>query len=45
MLETFSDLSTPLDGCIGCGVALRAAPPGIRPVVGHLRRVGGGIEE
>jgi len=38
MLETFADLSTPLvaDACVRCEVALRAAPPGIRPVVpGH----------
>jgi 4-hydroxy-4-methyl-2-oxoglutarate aldolase len=38
MLETFADLSTPLvaDACVRCEVPLRAAPPGIRPVVpGH----------
>jgi len=35
MLEAFRDLSTPLlaDACVRCGVALRAARPGIRPVV------------
>jgi 4-hydroxy-4-methyl-2-oxoglutarate aldolase len=38
MPETFADLSTPLvaDACVRCEVPLRAAPPGIRPVVpGH----------
>jgi 4-hydroxy-4-methyl-2-oxoglutarate aldolase len=38
MLEAFADLSTPLvaDACIRCDVPLRAAPPGIQPVVpGH----------
>jgi hypothetical protein len=41
MLETFADLSTPLvaDACVRCEVPLRAAPPGIRPVVpGHRSR-------
>src|ERR1039458_10163806 len=35
MREAFADLSTPLvaDACVRCGVPLRAAPPGIRPVV------------
>ncbi len=35
MLEAFADLSTPLvaDACVRCGVPLRAAHPGIRPVV------------
>jgi 4-hydroxy-4-methyl-2-oxoglutarate aldolase len=34
-LEAFDDLSTPLvaDACIRCGLPLRAAPPGIAPVV------------
>ena len=44
MLETFADLSTPLvaDACVRCEVPLRAAPPGIRPVVpGH--RVAGHV--
>lgn len=33
--DAFADLSTPLvaDACIRCGVPLRAAPPGIAPVV------------
>jgi 4-hydroxy-4-methyl-2-oxoglutarate aldolase len=38
MLTAFADLSTPLvaDACVRCGVPLRAAPPGIRPVAtGH----------
>src|SRR3954454_13808761 len=38
MLEGFTDLSTPLvaDACVRLEVPLRAAPPGIRPVVpGH----------
>jgi hypothetical protein len=36
MLEAFADLSTPLvaDACVRCGVPLRAARSGIRPVVG-----------
>src|SRR4051812_35045130 len=35
VLKAFDDLSTPLvaDACIRCGVPLRAAPPGIRPLV------------
>src|SRR5260370_34772117 len=35
MPEAFTDLSTPLvsDACVGCGVALGGAHPGIRPVV------------
>ena len=35
MLEAFADLSTPLvaDACLRCGVPLRAAQSGIRPVV------------
>ena len=35
MLDAFRDLSTPLlaDACVRCGVPLRAARPGIRPVV------------
>src|SRR3979411_1683060 len=34
MPEAFTDLSTPLvaDACVRCGVALRGAHPGIRPV-------------
>jgi 4-hydroxy-4-methyl-2-oxoglutarate aldolase len=38
----FADLSTPLvaDGCVRCDVPLRAAPPGIGPVVAG-RRVAG----
>jgi regulator of RNase E activity RraA len=34
MHDAFADLSTPLvaDGCVRCGVPLRAAPPGIRPL-------------
>src|ERR671937_1333183 len=38
ILEAFAHLSTPLvaDACVRCEVPLRAAPPGIRPVVpGH----------
>lgn len=38
MLDAFADLSTPLvaDACVRCDVPLRAAPPGIGPVVpGH----------
>jgi 4-hydroxy-4-methyl-2-oxoglutarate aldolase len=40
LLEAFGELSTPLvaDGCLRCGLPLRAAPPGIRPV-GAGRRV------
>ena len=36
MLEAFADLWTPLvaDACVRCGVPLRAARSGIRPVVG-----------
>jgi len=44
MFEAFAELSTPLlaDACLRCGVPLRAAPPGIRPVVpGH--RVAGRV--
>src|SRR5262245_37527017 len=35
MPEAFTDLPTPLlaDACVRCGVPLRAAHPGIRPVV------------
>jgi len=42
VLETFADLSTPLiaDACIRTGVALRAAPPGIRAVVPGNRIAG-----
>lgn len=42
MLETFADLSTPLvaDACVRCEVPLRAAPPGIRPVVPSHRVAG-----
>jgi 4-hydroxy-4-methyl-2-oxoglutarate aldolase len=38
----FAELSTPLvaDGCIRSGVPLRAAPPGIRPVVAGHRIAG-----
>src|SRR5580692_10531360 len=38
MLEAFADLSTPLiaDACVRCGVPLRVAHPGIRPVVAGL---------
>src|SRR5206468_12718622 len=39
---SFADLSTPLvaDACIRCGVPLRAAPPGISPVVRGARVAG-----
>jgi 4-hydroxy-4-methyl-2-oxoglutarate aldolase len=42
VLEAFADLSTPLvaDACVRCGVALRAADPGIRPVVAGQRVAG-----
>src|ERR1700733_2886305 len=42
MLEAFADLSTPLvaDACVRCGVALRTAHPGIRPVVAGQRIAG-----
>src|ERR687886_3110335 len=42
MVETFADLSTPLvaDACIRRGVPLRAAPPGIAPVVPGSRVAG-----
>jgi 4-hydroxy-4-methyl-2-oxoglutarate aldolase len=42
MLTAFADLSTPLiaDACLRCGVPLRAAPPGIRPVVTGQRIAG-----
>jgi 4-hydroxy-4-methyl-2-oxoglutarate aldolase len=42
VLAGFADLSTPLvaDACIRCGVPLRAAPPGIAPVLPG-RRVAG----
>jgi 4-hydroxy-4-methyl-2-oxoglutarate aldolase len=42
VLEAFADLSTPLvaDACVRCGVALRAAHPGIRPVVAGQRVAG-----
>lgn len=42
MLEAFADLSTPLvaDACVRCGVALRAADPGIGPVVAGQRVAG-----
>ena len=42
MLGAFADLSTPLvaDACVRCGVALRAAHPGIRAVVAGLRIAG-----
>jgi 4-hydroxy-4-methyl-2-oxoglutarate aldolase len=38
----FASLSTPLvaDACLRCGVPLRAAPPGIRPVVPGQRLAG-----
>lgn len=41
-LDAFADLSTPLvaDACIRSEVPLRAAPPGIRPVVPGLRVAG-----
>jgi len=42
MLKTFADLSTPLvaDACVRKEVALRAAPPGIAPVVPGARIAG-----
>ena len=42
MLEAFAGLSTPLvaDACVRCGVPLRAAPVGIRPVVAGQRVAG-----
>lgn len=42
MLEAFADLSTALlaDACVRAGVAVRAAPPGIRPVVPGQRVAG-----
>jgi 4-hydroxy-4-methyl-2-oxoglutarate aldolase len=42
VLEAFADLSTPLmaDACVRSGVALRAADPGIRPVVAGQRVAG-----
>src|ERR687883_117457 len=42
MLEPFADLSTPLvaDACVGLGVPLRAAPPGIAGVVPGRRTAG-----
>jgi 4-hydroxy-4-methyl-2-oxoglutarate aldolase len=42
MLTAFADLSTPLvaDACLRCGVPLRAAPPGIRPVAPGQRLAG-----
>jgi regulator of RNase E activity RraA len=42
MLTAFVDLSTPLiaDACLRCGVPLRAAPPGIRPVAKGQRIAG-----
>src|ERR671934_1592797 len=42
MLKAFADLSTPLvaDACVRAGVPLRAAPPGIRPVVPGQRLAG-----
>ena len=42
MLEAFADLSTPLvaDACIRCGVAIRAAPPGIRSIAPGSRIAG-----
>jgi 4-hydroxy-4-methyl-2-oxoglutarate aldolase len=41
-LQTFAELSTPLvaDACIRCAVPLRAAPPGIAPVVAGSRIAG-----
>src|SRR5581483_1112235 len=41
-MQAFDDLSTPVvaDACIRCGVALRAAPPGIAPVVPGARLAG-----
>ena len=42
MLEAFAELSTPLvaDACLRVGVPLRAAPPGIGPVVAGQRLAG-----
>ncbi|MER7442625.1 RraA family protein [Micromonospora avicenniae] len=42
MLERFVDLSTPLlaDACVRLGVPLRAAPPGVRPVLAGRRLAG-----
>jgi 4-hydroxy-4-methyl-2-oxoglutarate aldolase len=42
MLEAFADLSTPLvaDACVRCGVPLRVAHQGIRPVVAGQRIAG-----
>ena len=42
MLEAFADLSAPLvaGACLRCGVPLRAADPGIRPVVAGQRTAG-----
>jgi regulator of RNase E activity RraA len=42
VLEAFAGLSTPLvaDACVRCGVPLRAAPAGIRPVVAGQRVAG-----
>jgi 4-hydroxy-4-methyl-2-oxoglutarate aldolase len=42
MLEAFADLSTPLvaDACVRCGVPLRVAHTGIRPVVAGQRVAG-----
>ena len=42
MLKAFADLSTPLvaDACVRAGVPLRAAPPGIRPLVAGQRVAG-----
>lgn len=42
MLERFVDLSTPLlaDACVRLGVPLRAAPPGVRPVLAGQRVAG-----
>jgi regulator of RNase E activity RraA len=42
MTEAFADLSTPLvaDACLRCDVPLRAADPGIRPVVAGQRVAG-----
>jgi regulator of RNase E activity RraA len=42
VLEAFADLSTPLvaDACVRCGVPLRVAHSGIRPVVAGQRAAG-----
>lgn len=42
MIEAFADLSTPLvaDACLRCGVPMRAAPAGIRPVLPGTRFAG-----